>query len=117
MQRALLLVVVLPPDVRDPQNDPRYMGSFHVCLLTLFRIATLEDWTDVMYTAMEGCDKYGYTKYPEECVAPSTQPKLALAFFGTFVVIANMMVLNLFIGVISGSMREAKASIEQGVLA
>jgi len=29
-------------------------------MFTLFRCSTLEDWTDVMYINMFGCDKYGY---------------------------------------------------------
>lgn len=28
-------------------------------MLTLFRIATQEDWTDIMYFNMFGCDKWG----------------------------------------------------------
>lgn len=35
-------------------NDPIHMSTLHVTFLTLFRCATLEDWTDVMYIAMEG---------------------------------------------------------------
>lgn len=35
-------------------NDPDHMASLHTTLLTLFRCATLEDWSDVMYTAMLG---------------------------------------------------------------
>lgn len=36
------------------ENDPVLMGTLHIAFLTLFRCATLEDWTDVMYIAMEG---------------------------------------------------------------
>ena len=35
-------------------NDPVLMGTLHIAFLTLFRCATLEDWTDVMYIAMQG---------------------------------------------------------------
>ena len=28
--------------------------------VTLFRCATMEDWTDVMYISMYGCNKYYY---------------------------------------------------------
>ena len=28
--------------------------------VTLFRMSTMEDWTDVMYINMYGCSKYGY---------------------------------------------------------
>ena len=31
-----------------------------VALLSLFRVATGEDWTDVMYISIYGCEFYGY---------------------------------------------------------
>lgn len=42
------------------KNDPVHFSSLHVALITLFRSATLEDWTDVMYINIFGCDNYGY---------------------------------------------------------
>ena len=33
-------------------HDPEHWGTLGLSLLTLFRVVTLEDWTDVMYTAM-----------------------------------------------------------------
>ena len=41
-------------------NDPWHFGSLHVAFLTLFRMSTLEDWTDIMYINMYGCVEYGY---------------------------------------------------------
>lgn len=35
-------------------NDPVHMGTLHITLLTLFRCATLEDWSDIMYIATTG---------------------------------------------------------------
>ena len=37
------------------KNDPFHFGSLGVAMLTLFRCATLEDWSDVMYINMYGC--------------------------------------------------------------
>ena len=39
-------------------NDPLHFRSVPVALLSLFRAATLEDWTDIMYISIFGCDKY-----------------------------------------------------------
>ena len=39
-------------------NDPFHWYSLPVAMMTLFRIATLEDWTDVMYFNIFGCDEY-----------------------------------------------------------
>ena len=37
-----------------------YPGSLQIALLSLFRAATCEDWTDIMYINMLGCENYGY---------------------------------------------------------
>ena len=42
------------------ENDPVHFRSLHVAMLSLFRMATLEDWTDIMYVAMHGCAKTNY---------------------------------------------------------
>jgi len=39
-------------------NDPFHWNTLPNALLTLFRCATLEDWTDVMYFGIYGCDDY-----------------------------------------------------------
>ena len=45
------------------QNDPMHFQTLHDALLTLFRVSTLEDWTDIMYLNMFGCGYTGY-EYP-----------------------------------------------------
>jgi len=57
-----------------------------ISLLTLFRVLTFEDWTDVMYEAMD--------VYP-----------WAWAYFVSFVIIAAFVLFNLFVAVIIGEMQ------------
>jgi voltage-gated sodium channel len=38
------------------RNDPFHFGSLGVAMLTLFRVSTLEDWADVMYINIYGCN-------------------------------------------------------------
>jgi hypothetical protein len=45
-------------------NDPFHWGTLHVAAVTLFRMSTLEDWTDIMYINMYGCADYGYADVP-----------------------------------------------------
>lgn len=71
-------------------HDPQHWGSLGVALLTLFRIVTLEDWTDVMYTAMEA------------------QP-YAWIYFISFVLMGTFVIVNLFIAVVINNLDEAKA--------
>jgi voltage-gated sodium channel len=37
-------------------NDPFHFGSIGVAMITLFRVATLESWSNVMYINWYGCD-------------------------------------------------------------
>lgn len=87
-------------------NDPMHFGNLQISLLSLFRTVTLEDWTDLMYTQMYGCDVYGYQGYEEACVAPMAYPILSPFFFVSFVMFGSMIILNLFVGVILSGMDE-----------
>ena len=47
-------------------NDPVHFQDLSTALLTLFRVVTLEDWTDVMYIQMYGSDVYpGYADFAQ----------------------------------------------------
>lgn len=71
------------------EHDPTHWRDLSYALLTLFRIVTLEDWTDVMYKAME------------------ISPLYAL-YFVSFVIIGTFVVINLFIAVVINNLDEAK---------
>ena len=90
-------------------NDPVHFGSLQISALSLFRAVTLEDWTDLMYIAMYGCDQYGYGGMEQLCTAPKASPLGGAVFFVSFVLLGTMIVLNLFIGVIMNGMDEAQA--------
>ncbi len=96
------------------QNDPLHFGDLQTAMLSLFRVVTLEDWTDVMYINMFGCDRYGYS--PESvvpCTRPEANPVLAALFFVSFVLVGTMIILNLFIGVIMNGMDEAQQDAQR----
>ena len=59
-------------------------------MLTLFRVVTLEDWTDVMYTALELND-------------------WAWVYFVSFIFMGTFVIINLFIAVVLNNLEEAKA--------
>ncbi len=65
--------------------------DFLVSMLTLFRVLTFEDWTDVMYEAMD--------VYP-----------WAWLYFVSFVIIAAFVFFNLFVAVIIGEMQKLQES-------
>jgi len=74
------------------KHDPQHWETLHVSLLSLFRTLTLEDWTDLMYKGME--------LHPWSWV-----------FFVSFVLLATFVIFNMLIGIILGSMDEAREEV------
>tara|TARA_R110002096_G_scaffold16106_32_gene55231 strand:+ start:5555 stop:6490 length:936 start_codon:yes stop_codon:yes gene_type:complete len=93
------------------ENDPIHFGNLWLSLLSLFRIVTLEDWTDVMYLQIYGSDNYqGYNQDAPGRVSQA-MPLVGAAYFVSFVLIGTMVMLNLVIGVIINGMDEAQREI------
>ncbi|BBM00854.1 ion transporter [Microbulbifer sp. GL-2] len=69
--------------------DPTHWRNLPIALLSLFRIVTFEDWTDIMYTAMDAMP-------------------WAWVYFISFVVMGAFVMINLFIGVVLNNLEEAK---------
>ncbi|CAM9663299.1 unnamed protein product [Chrysoparadoxa australica] len=88
-------------------NDPWHFGRLNISMLTLFRAATIDDWTDLMYINMYGCDIYGYDEREELCTHPIRWGWLSCFFFLIVVTLGAMVLLSLFIGVVTTSMEEA----------
>lgn len=75
-------------------------GDVGVSMLTLFRVATLEDWTDVMYETM--------LVYPFSWI-----------FYVSFIFLSAFVFLNMMIGVVINVMQEAHEKMmheDKGVL-
>lgn len=69
--------------------DPTHWRTLGISVLSLFRIATLEDWTDIMYAALE-------------------HHWWAWAYFCSFVIVCTFVVINLFIGIVITNVEEAR---------
>lgn len=95
-------------------NDPIHFSDLQNSMLSMFRVVTLEDWTDVMYINMYGCENYGYGGNEALCTDSQANPLLSALFFVSFVLIGTMIFLNLFIGVIMNGMDEAHKEMEEG---
>ena len=94
-------------------NDPVHFGDLWTSMLSLFRVVTLEDWTDVMYIQMYGSNAYeGYNQATTGMtIIPKAQPLLGAAYFVSFVLLGTMVMLNLVIGVIINGMDEAQKEL------
>lgn len=71
------------------EDDPEHWGNLGVALLSLFQTVTLDDWGNIMRTALE------------------IQP-WAWVYFVNFVVINAFIVTNLFIVIIMKNLEEAR---------
>ena len=77
------------------QSDSQHFGSLGAALFSLFRVITLDNWTDIF-----------------RAVQPAA-PVAALAYFVSFILLGTMIMLNLFIGIVMNSMAEMHAEIEE----
>jgi len=96
-------------------NDPTHFGNLKLALLTLFRVVTLEDWTDVMYTQMLGHDRFPAENPTAVPADPGASPVVSVIYFVTFILLGTMIMLNLFIGVIISSMEQAQKEAERSI--
>lgn len=83
-------------------SDPTHFGDLHHAMITLFQIFTLEGWTDIMNLQIYGsADKEGMQ-------IVSLWPFL---YFASFILIAAVIIMNLFIGIIMNSMEESQKEL------
>lgn len=99
------------------QTDPFYFSDIPTTMLILYRIATLENWTDILYVNYYGCDVYAnFYVQPKDftpsneifwCSNPKPSRYAVPIYFFSFVVISSFVLLSLFIGTITMSMNES----------
>ena len=76
-------------------HDAQHFGSLSAALVSLFRMITLDNWSDIFNAARAGA------------------PMAAALYFVSFILLGTMIMLNLFIGIIMNSMSEMHAEIEE----
>ncbi|MCE9607511.1 MAG: ion transporter [Planctomycetia bacterium] len=90
-------------------NDPVHFRDLPNAMLSLFRVVTLEEWTAIMDIQMLGSNVYpGFENITDIPTKPEARPYVAPLYFISFVFLGTMIMLNLFIGIIVGSMSEAQ---------
>ncbi|KAG7385370.1 Sodium channel protein type 2 subunit alpha [Phytophthora pseudosyringae] len=96
------------------ENDPFHFQYLHFAMITLFQLATMDGWSDVLYINYYGCDLYGYDDYRALGYECKHQPTgiLAVLYFCSFIVLGAMVLITLFIGVVTTSMEEATQEME-----
>jgi voltage-gated sodium channel len=87
-------------------TDPMHFGDLHHAFVTLFKILTLEGWTDIMNAHVFAESEEGSLQII------SIWP---FFYFSSFILIGAMIIMNLFIGVIMNSMEESKKELTQEI--
>jgi voltage-gated sodium channel len=87
-------------------TDPAHFGNLHLSLITLFKILTLEGWTEILNVHL-------YTGDPGKGVPVEITSIWPLIYFISFILLGAMIIMNLFIGVIMNSMEESQRELEQ----
>ena len=88
-------------------NDPWHFGTLHMTMIVLFQCSTLDNWTDILYINLYGCDVIGYDSISHLCENPSPNFIITSLFFIVFILLGALVLLTLFIGVVATSMEEA----------
>ncbi len=79
------------------ESDPGHFANLQTAFMSLFQVLTLENWPDLMA--------------PSKAVFPVG----AQLYFLLYIVVGTMIILNLFVGVIVGSMSEANQEMEREI--
>ncbi|CAA6826130.1 MAG: FIG00950713: hypothetical protein, partial [uncultured Thiotrichaceae bacterium] len=75
--------------------NPQLWGNISIAMLTLFRVMTFEDWTDVMYETMEH---------------PDGSP-FAWIYYLTFIFFTTFAFLNMVIGIVVNVMEDERKKL------
>ena len=73
-------------------HDPTHWRNLGIALLSLFRVMTLDNWTDIMYVAMEF-------------------HSMTWLFFVSFVMLAAVIMINLVIAVVINNLHDARLEV------
>ena len=112
-------------------NDPFHFGNLGLALLTLFRAATLEDWTDIYYINYYGCGNPMYQTFiyttnkteangggirfcnTSKAITRTGSPIVTTVFFVIFIIISALVMLSLFIGAVTMSMSDSMEEMQR----
>ena len=92
------------------KSDPVHFGTLHTAMISLFKVLTLEGWTDIMNIQLYGT------------AAPSAENMMkpgsfaSIGYFVSFILFGAMIIMNLFIGVIMNSMQESHEDIKKELI-
>ena len=114
------------------KNDPYHFGTIAIAIWSFFELSTLDNWSQVLYVNMYGCDKfpayytvvnssytgvlsisrYGSTMMLPICTAPEKHPVIASIMFLSFIVICAFILVNLTLAAVTSGINMRLDSIK-----
>jgi voltage-gated sodium channel len=88
-------------------KDPVHFGNLHISMITLFKVLTLEGWTEIMNIQFYGTND-PMAEYNSKPIS-----YFSFIYFVSFILLGAMIIMNLFIGVIMNSMQESHQEMEK----
>ena len=105
------------------ENDPFHFQTIEVSFVTLLRMATLDNWGQILYINYFGCDVYDGGLYctdcdaggspPLECTEPVANPGLFVFYSVLYIFSLAFCVLSLFIGTVTTAMSESIITMKE----
>jgi voltage-gated sodium channel len=103
------------------QGDPWHFGDLMVAFVTLYRITTLDGWSELLYINYFGCEEYPGIKRAyvteaqlveqnrtlwqgEKICISEPWPMTSFVYFQSFIVLCTLICLSLFIGIMTIAM-------------
>ncbi len=81
-------------------------------MTTLHILSTGDNWAHIFYISYYGCDVYPDDHYTNTtCLKPREGGILAVIVFVTYICLSNWVLMNLFVGVVTSSIEEAKEEL------
>jgi hypothetical protein len=114
------------------RNDPYHFGTIALSMWSFFELSTLDNWSQVLYVNMYGCDKfpayytvvnssytgvlsisrYGSTLMLPICTTPEKHPVISAIMFLSFIVICAFILVNLTIAAVTSGINVRLDSIK-----
>lgn len=114
------------------KNDPYHFGTIALAMWSFFELSTLDNWSQVLYVNMYGCDRfpayytvvnssytgvtsisrYGSTLMLPICTTPEKNPALSAIIFLSFIVICAFILVNLTVAAVTSGINVRLDSIK-----
>ena len=118
---AINYVVCILGVIMFGENDPQHWGTLQRAFMTVWLCETFDEWEEVLYINMYGCNEFGYDDHDGvpalamRCDQDHAQGHgwLAFLFFVIVVTLTGFVMPTVMIGVISISFDASKKRVEE----